>query len=116
MKTESVSPVSFTQLPPEARMLFFIMFQTMYGPEQPPAEQVRADLEAIWSTERLTMDVFNHPELLDALFEKYHRKHRAKASLFENLYVVRRQARRARLFSTGRHPVRRAGRTRPKVS
>lgn len=89
-------------------MLFYILFQTMYGPERPLIEQIRADLETIWNSEGLTVDVFENNDFLRALFDKYSEKHRANAWWLEGWGVSRREALRAGFFSAPHRSARRA--------
>ena len=105
MNNDSSSHLPFAQLPPEARVLFYILFQTMYGPERPPIAQVRADLETIWNSEALTMDVFEKDDVLTALFDKYAEKNRVSAWWLESWGVSRREASRCCFSSERQRPV-----------
>jgi hypothetical protein len=71
MNNNTTSHVPFAQLPPEARFLFSICLMTIYGPERPPAEKVRSDLEMIWNTEQLTLDDFRKPGRMSEVSHKY---------------------------------------------
>jgi hypothetical protein len=64
----------FTQLPVEARALFFIYASAAlarYRSQPPTPDELAADLEAVWNTNRLSKSDLSDPNRLVRLLEEY---------------------------------------------
>jgi hypothetical protein len=98
MNNDSSTHVPFAQLPPEARFLFSICLMTIYGPERPPAEKVRTDLERIWDTEKLSLDDFKKSDRISEVFDKYAAIFRKDVWWLDAFGVSRKEGERAGFF------------------
>lgn len=98
MNSTSSSHVPFAQLSSEARVLFFLLTMTIYGPERPAVQKVVADLEMIWNTEQLALDDFRNPVRMSEVFDKYAAIFRRDVWWLDRIGVSREEAERTGFF------------------